>query len=722
MHLPPSYYFDMCQRLSSHMLVFADFHFPSRGTPLARHSPTKESLSTSRRPARKGPETIYDAWLASRTLPGHKDSYLVAGAQRQLSLANARLAFCTILQECVFDFFKKLWGLNPVRTTLMMSLNIVRSLFPAFRGYSQAMIIDELQSLIASGSFTWSRLVCLISTELLRRIVEGLLDSFAFSNENVVLDSARFFVEYQQLEQRVRLDVPTLADPIVRDLLQESDLFARSFSGGGFGLLSPLDFVRILSLTTEIISHILLVISLTRGATHLGVLLLSVFSATLPFLATWFSFASHQAEHPFNAREARAAERHERMRNLAYSDVHRPEIALFGLGDWILKSWTNARKIVLSSEQPSTLRDSSLLSQLNLSDFMFALQNIPLVLLMQSSSASLGSLTLYRSSIQSVVFACGNLIRTTKMAFQGIFLMSAFCASMKLKPRLQPKDEDMVAYNPLPGGVSIEVSGLSYTYPGSSEPALKNINLSVAHGESLAIVGFNGSGKSTLAKVLLRILDFDRGTLQVNGVDIRRYHPDEYHRHLTAVFQGFSKFNATVKENVGLGHVVRMAQRSAVEKAIHLAEADAIVESLPHGLRTILETPGFETVSYPGMSNHLPTAQNHGLSGGEWQRIAIARAFMRASQPEVDLLLFDEPTSSLDAYAQNQIFDTIDKISRSPSGAKTKSVIFITHRLSTARRADKVAMMENGTISEFGTHQELIQRNGSYAALYRASI
>jgi len=127
----------------------------------------------------------------------------------------------------------------------MMALNIIRSLFPAFRGYSQALIVDELQSLIASDNFTWTRLLYLLSTEVFRRILEGCLDSFATSNENIVTGSARFFIEYKQMEQRVRLDVPTLDDPIVRSLLQESDLFVRSFSGSGFGLLSPLDFIRI---------------------------------------------------------------------------------------------------------------------------------------------------------------------------------------------------------------------------------------------------------------------------------------------------------------------------------------------------------------------------------------------------------------------------------------------------------------------------------------------
>jgi hypothetical protein len=191
-----------------------------------------------------------------------------------------------------------------------------------------------------------------------------------------VLGSARYFVEYQQLEQRVRLDLPTLADPIVRDLLQESDLFARSFNGGGFGLLSPLDFIHILALITEVTSHILVILSLTGGATHFGVLLLSILSATLPLLVTWLGFSQPQSETLYNPREVRAADRQEKLRNLAYSDNHRPEIVLFGLGEWILRSWAGARKVVLSSEQSHFQRESPILSYVNCADFFFALQNV----------------------------------------------------------------------------------------------------------------------------------------------------------------------------------------------------------------------------------------------------------------------------------------------------------------------------------------------------------
>lgn len=270
------------------------------------------------------------------------------------------------------------------------------------------------------------------------------------------------------MEHRVRLDGPTLAEPLVRDLLQESDLFARSFSGGGFGFISPLDFINIFSLLVEILSHLWLILTLTRDASCFGVLLFSIASAVLPFFLSRFAPSSSGYDDPISAKEARAAEKQERMRNLAYSDAHRPEVSLFGLGDWILSQWSAARKVVLASEQPL-----SRTSNVHLADLMYALQNVriyivfsykqlippqlPFLLILQTTNTTLGAITAYRTSIQCALFAAGNLVSTVKMAFQGLFLMSAFSASIKLKPRMQPKHEDLARYMSRPGGASIDV-------------------------------------------------------------------------------------------------------------------------------------------------------------------------------------------------------------------------------------------------------------------------
>lgn len=200
------------------------------------------------------------------------------------------------------------------------------------------------------------------------------------SNENIVHESARFFVEYQQIAQRLRLDIPTLSDPIVRDCLQESDLFVRSFNGmGGFGLLSPFDFIQIFALISELISHLLVLLSLTGGSANLGALLLSLLSALFPLLLNRFIGAQSSPEAIYTPEEARNAERQEKFRNLAHNESHRPEMLLFGLGPWVLQSWANARKAMLYDGQTSPsnqLTLSQLLNQINISDLLFALQNV----------------------------------------------------------------------------------------------------------------------------------------------------------------------------------------------------------------------------------------------------------------------------------------------------------------------------------------------------------
>ncbi|KAJ3990302.1 P-loop containing nucleoside triphosphate hydrolase protein [Lentinula detonsa] len=664
-------------------------------------------------------DSAYDIWLASRAMPGSKD-LLIPGAVRPLTIRNARLAYRSI-QNNTFGLLKRLYSGHPNRTVCMLAAQLARSLIPAFRGYSQALIIDEIQLQFSSESFNWPRLLRLTGSELVRRYLESILDSYAIHNEGIVMDHAKFLVEYQQLQQRVRLDCPTFTDPLMRDLLHESDLFARSFSGGGFGSLSPMDFLQILSLTIEIVSHLFLILSVTRSYTHIYVLLLSLCSTFFPLVLPQSILSQNHIDSPFTPREAHAANRRERMRNMAFSDIYRPEVQLFGLQEWILSNWASAWKTVHESEvtqQPWQLSFTT--GIITLSDFFRAIQNVPFLLLLQSSSATLGSLSLYRSSIHSVIYNSRSLATTTRMAFQSVFLMAAWCASTELKPKLQPEHQDKVRYKSVLGGISIQARELSYTYPGCREPALKDVSFTLHAGETLAIVGYNGSGKSTLAKVLLRIDDFDKGELMVNGHDLRLYDPSEYHQHLSAVLQGFSRFNSTLRENVGVGSVVNMDSKDIIENAVNLARADGIIKTLPQGLQTILESPAFEPVSYVGC---VPTAsQGHGLSMGEWQRIAIARAFMRATNPGIDLLVFDEPTSSLDAKAQSEIFDTIHKLSRYPDGNRRRTVIFITHQLSIARRADRIAMMESGTISEFGSHDQLLAQNGSYATLYKQSI
>lgn len=193
-----------------------------------------------------------------------------------------------------------------------------------------------------------------------------------------MLGSTRFFVEQNQLELRVRLDAPALADPLVRDLLQESDLFTRSFIGGGFGLMSPLDFLHIFAILAEIISHLVLIFSLTSNATHFGILILSVFSVAFPLIVPWFGFTPDHSDTLYTPREAQASSQQEKMRNFAYNDAYRSEMTLFGLGDWVVNSWASAWKVLYEAEQTQQT-GPSLLSEMRFSDLLFSLQNVSII-------------------------------------------------------------------------------------------------------------------------------------------------------------------------------------------------------------------------------------------------------------------------------------------------------------------------------------------------------
>ncbi|KAI0092628.1 P-loop containing nucleoside triphosphate hydrolase protein [Irpex rosettiformis] len=687
--------------------------------------------------------SLFDIWSSSRVIAAeHGDLLLTPGGQRPMTTRNISLAI-HVSERCIPHIFSLLWSLHPLRVMLMLSLDIFRGLLPACRGYSQAMIINELQAVISSGGFSFARLCRLIATDVLRMAVESLIDSLANRNADIVQSSARFIMEYRQMEQRLRMDVPTLENPHIRDLFQESELFVRSFSGmSSFGLLSPLDLFRVLALISELASHAVMLWSLTSSGTHVWLLLFSVISTIFPLLLSPWTRNRDLGEDTHDVKEAHATAKQNRMRGLAHSDIHRPEIVLFGLGPWILQSWAKARRLTLGLEQNRLGEDEwpygSLFSQLNLTGAIDALQNIPILIALQASSNSLGSFSLYRSSVQSFFFTGRQLAQTLRMGFQGIFLMGAFCTAMEVQPQLQPESPTAtIKYrNTTRKGMKIELRNVSYTYPGNHTPALKDVSLVLEAGETLAIVGYNGSGKSTLAKILLRLVDYHAGRILINDLDLCHHDPTDFHTHVTAVLQGFSKFDSSFKENVGVGYVPEAGSDDAVEKAVELAGAEHILYSLPNGVETMLDSgvagqssSSSSAPSSPNLRGEFGPIQGclrhqrYGLSGGEWQRIAISRAFMRANRPEVDLIVLDEPTSSLDPHAQNHVFDTVEEISRSPTtGKRIKTVVFITHRLSTARRADKIAMMEHGAMTEFGTHQELLAKGGSYASLYQASV
>ena len=241
--------------------------------------------------------------------------------------------------------------------------------------------------------------------------------------------------------------------------------------------------------------------------------------------------------------------------------------------------------------------------------------------------------------------------------------------------------------------VGIEFDDVSFTYPGGTEAAVSNLNLHIRGGELIALVGENGAGKSTLIKLLLRFYDPSHGAIRVGGADLRELDPEAWRSRIGVLFQDFASYELSVRENVQMGRPGAIADDSKVLAALEDARSDWLLKKMPKGLDAKVGR------LFEG---------GHDLSGGEWQRLALARIMYR----DADIWILDEPTSSLDPEAEAAIFAELKEILRGRIG------IVISHRFSTVRIADRIAVIADGHVSEIGTHEQLLKAGGRYARLF----
>jgi ATP-binding cassette, subfamily B, bacterial len=246
----------------------------------------------------------------------------------------------------------------------------------------------------------------------------------------------------------------------------------------------------------------------------------------------------------------------------------------------------------------------------------------------------------------------------------------------------------------------IELRSVGFCYPGSDQPVVSDVSLTLPAGTTVALVGENGAGKTTLVKLLARMYDPTAGAVLVDGVDLRSIEPEAWRRRISAGFQDFVKFQFLAREAVGIGDVDRLDDTRVIRAALDRADAGELVEHLPETLRTQLGK------RFEG---------GHDLSGGQWQRIALARAFMR-ERPL--LLLLDEPTAALDPEAEHALFERFAEASKVAAAETGGVTVLVSHRFSTVRMADVIVVLDSGGILETGTHDELVKADGRYAELF----
>ena len=306
---------------------------------------------------------------------------------------------------------------------------------------------------------------------------------------------------------------------------------------------------------------------------------------------------------------------------------------------------------------------------------------------------SLGDLALFLQAFRQGQSMMRSLIENVGKLYQNSLFLRALFEYLDLKPQIvAPASPRTVPPSPTQG---VRFEDVRFAYPGSARLALDRFSMFIPVGKRVAIVGPNGAGKSTLIKLLCRLHDPLSGRITLDGIDLREFDPAELRRHITVLFQEPMRYHGTVEENIALADLARPAARAEIEAAARAAGAHALIASLPDGYATPLGRVYGEGAE---------------LSAGEWQRIALARAFLRRSP----IVILDEPTSAMDPWAEVEWMSRLDQV------LVGSTILIVTHRLSTARRVDLIYVLEGGHLRESGSHAELLARGGPYAAVWKA--
>ena len=303
--------------------------------------------------------------------------------------------------------------------------------------------------------------------------------------------------------------------------------------------------------------------------------------------------------------------------------------------------------------------------------------------------------------IADLIFLSGALagsssqIQTIFATFSSIADQALFLGDLMnffaVKPKIQSRPEAIPAPRSIRHG--FEFRGVSFHYPGSERLVLRDLDFRIAPGERVALVGENGRGKTTFVKLMARLYDPTAGRILLDGVDLRDYQLDDLHRQIGVIFQDFMRYDLPARENIGVGQIERIAETGRIWRAAAKSQADHLLQRFPLGLEQMLGR------RFEGGVD---------LSGGEWQKFALARAYMREAQ----VIILDEPTAALDAMAEYEVFRRFAEL------AQGRMAIMISHRFSTVRMCDRIAVLADGAIREQGSHGQLLAEGGRYAAMF----
>ncbi len=572
-----------------------------------------------------------------------------------------------------------IWSCNRGLSATNVLLRIVRALLPLGMLYVGKLIIDEVVWLINQESPDFNHIWTLVGIELALAALTDMTGRGIAVVDSLLGDLVSHDISLKLMDHAAMLDIAHFEDSEFYDKLERARRQASNR-------------ILLMSQTLNQVQDMMTVVSLSVALIAFNAwLLLFLAIALIPaFLGeTHFTGLSYSLMYGWTEERREL----DYLRFAGASDETAKEVKIFGLSNFLQSRYRRLASEFYSVNRSLSLRRAAWGGSLSvIGSIGYYTAYAVIIYQTVQGRLSLGDLTFLSGSFLRMRTLMESLLNRFSAIAESALYLSDLFDFLALEPQVKTPPKAIRFPSPVRQGFVFE--NVSFHYPNSDQMVLNRVSFKLRSREKLALVGENGAGKTTLVKLFTRLHDPSSGRILLDGRDLREYDLDELRHSVGVIFQDFVKYHLTASENIAVGRIEELNNRNRIVEAARRSLADTVIARLPDGY-----------------DQRIGRWFRHGtnLSGGEWQKIALARAYMR----DAELLILDEPTAALDARAEHQIFSRFVELTRE------KCAVLISHRFSTVRMADRILVLHMGKLLEDGPHEQLLKEQGHYAELFQ---